>query len=470
MTRATRLGERLSGGMRQKLAVAMALLHEPPLLLLDEPTTGIDPISRVDLWRLISAAAASGTAVLLSTVYIDEAERAAAVCVLDRGRVLLAGAPDAVIATVAGRMYTVGVDQARPSQECWRDGTTWRLYADGAPPAGAVPAQADLSDAVIAAALTVTGAGARRGFKSATASGTGAPAGGAAHDPDVLVSARGVSRRFGDFVAVHEVDLDVRRGEIVGLLGANGAGKTTLIRLLLGLLQETEGQIELFGRPPDRATRALLGYVPQGLGLWDDLTVSENLAFAAGAFAVRAPAALNPDLEAARQAPVRDLPLGLRRRLAFTAALAHDPRLLVLDEPTSGVDPLARARLWDTVHAAAERGAGVLVTTHYMDEASQCDRLVILAAGVVVAAGTVASIVGDRTVAEIRTGDWAAAFAALDAADVRVAVSGRDLRIAEAARPAAEAALTAAGIAASSRPVPATLEEVFVDLVTGAST
>ena len=185
---------------------------------------------------------------------------------------------------------------------------------------------------------------------------------------------------------------------------------------------------------------------------------------------MRAPAALDPDLEAARQALVRDLPLGLRRRLAFTAALAHDPHLLVLDEPTSGVDPLARARLWDTVHATAERGAGVLVTTHYMDEASQCDRLVILAAGVVVAAGTVASIVGDRTVAEIRTGDWAAAFAALDAADVRVALSGRDLRIAEAARPATEAALAAAGIAASSRPVPATLEEVFVDLVTGDST
>jgi ABC-2 type transport system ATP-binding protein len=290
----------------------------------------------------------------------------------------------------------------------------------------------------------------------------------AASEP--LVRARRVTRRFGDFAAVKDVDLDVGRGEIVGLLGANGAGKTTLIRLLLGLLPETAGEIELFGEPPSRATRAKLGYVPQGLGLWDDMTAAENLSFAAAAFGAPVPTGLDPDLEAALDTLVADLPLGLRRRLAFTAALAHDPRLLVLDEPTSGVDPLGRARLWDTIHGAAERGAGVLVTTHYMEEASQCDRLVILAAGEIVAAGTVASIVGDRTVDEIEADDWAAAFAALDAAGVPVALRGRRLRVALIHEREANAALDAAGLGRRSRPAAATLEEAFVELVSGEST
>jgi ABC-2 type transport system ATP-binding protein len=285
-----------------------------------------------------------------------------------------------------------------------------------------------------------------------------------------LVEARDVSQRFGDLVAVDHVDLVVWPGEIVGLLGANGAGKTTLIRMLLGLLRASEGSISLFGEPPSRATRALLGYVPQGLGLWDDLTVTENLAFAAGAFGSRPPAVLDPDLEAARDALVRELPLGLRRRLAFTAALAHGPRLLVLDEPTSGVDPLARARLWDTVHDAAGAGAGALVTTHYMEEASQCDRLIVLADGSIVAAGTVADIVGGRNTLEIECDDWAAAFAALDDAGVPVALAGRRLRLQEADREAATSALAAAGLRAGVRVTAATLEEAFVDIVTGGST
>jgi ABC-2 type transport system ATP-binding protein len=283
----------------------------------------------------------------------------------------------------------------------------------------------------------------------------------------LLVEARGVTRRFDSFVAVDRVDLDVRPGEIVGLLGANGAGKTTLIRMLLGLLRASEGSISLFGEPPSRATRALLGYVPQGLGLWDDLTVTENLAFAAGAFGSRPPETLDPDLEAAGGTLVRELPLGLRRRLAFTAALAHAPRLLVLDEPTSGVDPLARARLWDTVHDAAEAGAGALVTTHYMEEASQCDRLVVLADGAIVAAGTVDDIVGGRTVFEVESDDWAAAYAVLDDAGVRVALAGRRLRLREADRETATRVLAEAGIGTGMRTSPATLEEAFVDIVTG---
>ena len=208
-----RLAGRLSGGMRQKLAFALAMLHEPRLLILDEPTTGVDPVSRSEVWRLIAAAAADGAAVLVATTYIDEAERAEDVLVLDAGRVVAAGPPEAVAAALP------------------------RPQAVRSPSARMAPAP-DL----------------------------------AGHSP--LAETRAATRRFGDFVAVDAVDLMVRPGEVVGLLGANGAGKTTLIRMLLGLLRPTSGAAQLFGKVPSRAARRRLGYVPQGLGLWDDMSVA----------------------------------------------------------------------------------------------------------------------------------------------------------------------------------------------------
>ncbi len=312
-----------------------------------------------------------------------------------------------------------------------------------------------------------------------------------------LVDVRAVTRRFGDFVAVDAADLTVEPGEVVGLLGANGAGKTTLIRLILGLLRPNGGRVRLFGEPPSRRTRRRLGYVPQGLGLWEDLTVTENLEFSAGAFGVvtrsdravaptagapvaSAPAAgapvraaggaelLDADLHAARDQLVRDLPLGLRRRLAFAAALAHHPDLLVLDEPTSGVDPLARAHLWDTIHATVEGGAGALVTTHYMDEAEQCDRLVVMALGVVIAQGTMRTIIGAATAVEVEVeaDHWESAFAALDAAGLPLALAGRLLRVPGGDEARVQAALDARLVAARIRIVPATFEETFVTLAT----
>jgi ABC-2 type transport system ATP-binding protein/ribosome-dependent ATPase len=271
----------------------------------------------------------------------------------------------------------------------------------------------------------------------------------------------GVTRRFGELLAVDAVHLHVEAGEVVGLLGANGAGKTTLIRLLLGLLPSSDGHVLLFGVPPSRETRRRIGYVPQGLGLYDDLTPRENLAFAQAAFGGERDA-VPPSLRPVEDVPVGRLPLGVQRRVAFAQALAHRPDLLVLDEPTSGVDPLARARLWETIREASDAGAGALVTTHHMDEAEECDRLVVMADGRVVAEGTVAEIVGDSRVAVIETDAWERAFEAIEAAGLAAALVGRTLRVPGASPAEAERAL--GGLPARVSEAPATLEERFLEL------
>ena len=276
--------------------------------------------------------------------------------------------------------------------------------------------------------------------------------------PQSLVRATGATRTFGEVTAVDDVSMSVAGGEVVGLLGANGAGKTTLIRLLLGLLPTTCGDVELLGGPPDRERRRRLGYVPQGLGLYGDLTVAENLAFTCQAYGV-APPELPTVLRGSSDVLVRELSLGLQRQLAFLAALAHSPLVLVLDEPTSGVDPLARAALWDTVREQADRGTGVLVTTHNMQEAAQCDRLLLMSRARLVAQGSEVDIIGDTTAAAVRTDDWAAAFAALNAAGQPVMLAGRDVRVADADLEGLRAVLAAAGIGAEVVAVPATIEE-----------
>jgi ABC-type multidrug transport system ATPase subunit len=278
-----------------------------------------------------------------------------------------------------------------------------------------------------------------------------------------LASAGGATKRFGALLAVDDVDLEVAAGEVVGLIGANGSGKTTLIRMLLGLLAPTAGRVRLFGEPPSRRTRARLGYLPQSLGLYEDLTVAENLAFSTAAYGGSG-AVLEGELAEARDVLVRELPLGLRRRAAFAIALGHHPDLLVLDEPTSGVDPLQRARLWETIRASAEDGAGVLVTTHHLAEATQCDRLVVLASGRVAAAGTPGEVVGDTTAVEVRTPSWEAAFTALDQAGLPVSLVGRALRVPGADQATVGEALAAAGVPADLAPVPASFEEAFVVL------
>ena len=375
-----RLAGQLSGGMRQKLGAICAMVHRPRMLVMDEPTTGIDPVSRADLWRLIAQAAARGAAVVVSTSYLDEAERASEVVALDG---------------ISGAVQTM------PRAELRADVST-----------------------------------------------------------TVLAEVRHVSRTFGTNLVVDDVDLEVHPGEVFGLLGPNGAGKTTLIRMLLGLLRATSGEVLLFGERPSRSTRKRLGYVPQSLGLYDDLTPRENMAFSASAFEIPAPP-LPSELD--RSQTVGDLSRGLQRRVAFAQALAHSPDLLILDEPTSGVHPEAAAGLWTSVREATAGGAGALVTTHSMSEASECDRLAIMAEGRVVAAGTLAQIVGDSRTLVIEAPDWAEAFSLLDSAGIHSALVGNELRV-----PVEEESRTAAALSGLSgvgtRVEPATLEERFLQL------
>ncbi len=277
-----------------------------------------------------------------------------------------------------------------------------------------------------------------------------------------LATVRGLVVRFGDVVALDGVDLEVAQGEVLGLLGANGAGKTTLIRALLGLLGPSAGRVGLFGAAPTRHARLRVGYVAQTLGLYQDLTVAENWRFARAAYGTTS--SLPAELEAWAELLVAELPLGAQRQAAFAQALGHDPDLLVLDEPTSGVSPLGRARLWERIRERAEAGAGVLVTTHDMEEAEQCDRLLVLVDGRVAARGTRAEIVGGRHVSQVRSEQWRRAAASLDAAGLAVQLHGRLLRVPSDASTVREC-LLGAGVDASIDVVPASLEEAFVSLV-----
>jgi ABC-2 type transport system ATP-binding protein len=448
------LAGELSGGMRQKLGFCMAILHMPRLLILDEPSTGVDPVSRVELWALIADAAAKGAAVALATTYLDEAERAHGVLVLDAGVPLLSGAPAEVLSNAPGT-----ITQLRRATEpalAWRRGRMIHQWHPGVPRPDETAIAVDMEDAVVAAAL------ANRGGREPVVA---VPAPEANSGGGMLVNAVGMSKMFGAKTVVDQVTIQVAPGEIVGLIGANGAGKTTVIRMLLGILEATQGQVLLFGAPPSRQARHGVGYVPQGLGLYKDMTVEENLAFVSAAY--KRPARPTGELERISGEVVSGIGLGRQRQLAFTCALAHAPTLLVLDEPTSGVDPIARARLWDTIHTQAERGAGLLVSTHYMQEAEQCDRLILLDLGRLVAEGTTSEIIGDTTVVRVHTDRWPAAFEALRSAEVPVALAGREVRAVETPVGRVREVLAAAGVVGRVEVVTATLEEKMTAIVRG---
>ncbi|XSG83847.1 MAG: ATP-binding cassette domain-containing protein [Methylohalobius sp. ZOD2] len=411
-----RLARRLSGGMKQKLGLSCVLVGNPRLLLLDEPTVGVDPLSRRDLWRIIyRQVEEKGVTVILSTAYLDEAERCQEVLLMHQGELIDQGSPRRYVQAMVGRSWQATVPKEMSKRAFVQQMADLSDVVDAVilgdnvhvvtrtetppepPPSKtaetrpvfqAVPPRLeDYFIAVLAertdrrpAAVDLGRARVKRG-------------------KEAVITVNNLKRRFGPFYAVDGIDFEVYRGEVFGLLGANGAGKTTTFRMLCGLLPVSEGEAKVAGvdlRKAPARVRARLGYMAQHFSLYGHLSVDENLYFFSGVYGLRGReqrqrirwALTALELEPFRQQPAAHLALGYQQRLALACALLHSPEILFLDEPTSGTDPLARREFWQRINNLAEQGVTVLVTTHFMEEAEYTDRLLIMQAGKVLAAGT----------------------------------------------------------------------------------
>ena len=420
-----RLAGRLSGGMKQKLGLACTLIRTPELLLLDEPTVGVDPLSRRELWSIVNRLVReAGVSVFVSTLYLDEAEHCHEVVILHEGEVLGQDPPRFFSASMQGRTWTVDAPGRKPRAVQARlarfagvvdavvQGERVRLIAEE----GSTPDPARLLAGLEGATLSPAEPRFEDAFIDLLRSRL--PAASAARDEPrpspvpahidraaggPVIEVQDVQRRFGDFYAVKGVTFQVDRGEVFGLLGANGAGKSTTFRMLCGLLPASSGRLRVAGVDVRRAAadaRARLGYMSQRFSLYGYLSVRQNLNFfssAYGLFGRGRAARIAWALEQFQLAPFADsasadLPLGYKQRLALACALMHEPEILFLDEPTSGVDPLARREFWQRINELAEQGVTVLVTTHFMEEAEYCDRLAVMASGAILALGTPAEV------------------------------------------------------------------------------
>ena len=411
-----RLARRLSGGMKQKLGLACAMITMPRLLVLDEPGVGVDPLSRRELWRMVREQTRDDTAVIWSTSYLDEAQKCDSTLLLNRGKLLYSGSPRDFVGQMNDRVVKVGgIAPERKRAEVMRILSRDRVV-DATIQGSAI--RATLSAPFIAErdeSLLFDGYRAEKaepcfedrfievlGGAPKTIFSERAPSrerNVAKLRADTIVEARGLTKRFGSFIAASDIEFSIRRGEIFGLLGPNGAGKSTTFKMLCGLLRPSSGDGFVGGvslRRSASEARRKLGYMAQKFSLYSDLTVEQNLYFYAGVYGMTRQASREAierttseyDLERYTTTRAGELPLGFKQRLALAAATIHSPEALFLDEPTSGVDPLARREFWNRVNAFAERGVAVLVTTHFMDEAEYCDRVALILDGRKIAQGT----------------------------------------------------------------------------------
>lgn len=427
-----RLAGNLSGGMKQKLQLICALIHTPAVLLLDEPTNGVDPVSRRDFWRSLYGLLEQQVAILATTAYLDEAERCHRIVLINRGRVLASGKPDELKASLHRSLVVVETTQARSAARLLKArlraaqvslfGSSVHLMCTDASktqqealavlsearlPVDEVSTQEpSLEDAFVSMLSADTGL-AQHGDRSngesneplnkpEIISSSSKDDSGGAHS---AVEVKGLTRQFGDFTAVDGVSFEVPAGQIFGFLGPNGAGKSTVIRMLCGLLKPTAGRGTVGGydllRQPELIKRNI-GYMSQKFSLYEDLRVEENLNFYGGIYglggrrlAQRKQWALDmAGLADRRRSMTAPLSIGWKQRLALACAVLHQPPVVFLDEPTSGVDPLSRRKFWDLIYEMAESGVTVFVTTHYMEEAEYCDRLALIYRGELIAVGS----------------------------------------------------------------------------------
>jgi ABC-2 type transport system ATP-binding protein len=405
-----RLAGKLSGGMKQKLGLACALLSQPKLLLLDEPGVGVDPVSRRELWAMVKDLIGQGVGVLWSTAYLDEAERCDIVYLMHEGKMLYAGPPEDFTQRVHGRVFRVPVsaERRRPllrqalDQKTVLDGVIQGdslrlLMREGKPraqelgelAAQACPAKPRFEDAFV----EIIGGGPR---------GSSALVENYARVPDnhrPVIVAAGLTKVFGDFTAAKDIKFEVPRGEIFGLLGPNGAGKSTTFKMLCGLLTPTSGTGSVAGfdlRTARADARQSLGYMAQKFSLYGDLSVRQNLDFFSGAYGLggkKRKDSIDRVIEVFHLQPYvaqnsGALPLGFKQRLALACAVMHEPPVLFLDEPTSGVDPIVRREFWSHINGLVEKGVTVLVTTHFMEEAEYCDRIALIYRAHAIASGS----------------------------------------------------------------------------------
>jgi drug efflux transport system ATP-binding protein len=417
---ADRLAGQLSGGMKQKLALVCVLVPQPRVLLLDEPTTGVDPVSRREFWDTLAHLSADGLTILVATPYLDEAERCHGVALMHDGELREMGTPIELRRSLNAKRLElrtanlaeaehVLLDISGPEKsiiDVQRFGDRLDLLVRDPDEAKRI-----LNERMRAAGLQVDELRVDEPTLENTFVATLRRLGHQAHETPfpgrhdhrklrerIAISATNLTKQFGSFTAVKNVNLRIHYGEIYGLLGANGAGKTTIIKMLCGLLDPTEGDIQLVGESVDLRSfevRQRIGYMSQKFSLYNDLSIQENLDFFAGVYGV-------PENE--REEKIRwvlsfsgledkqnqitgSLPGGWKQRVAFGAAIMHEPEVLFLDEPTSGVDPLARRAFWKMINRLADAGTAVLVTTHYLEESEQCNRLGLMVAGELVAEG-----------------------------------------------------------------------------------
>ncbi len=408
-----RLAGKLSGGMKQKLGLACALMARPKVLLLDEPGVGVDPVSRLDLWRMVQALTDEGMAVVWSTAYLDEAERCESVLLLNQGQLLFDGPPQELTAQLEGRSFrleNVGAERRAVLTEALdlpsvSDGVIQGAGVRVVLRAGAGAQQIQ----ALAERAQVRLAPVPARFEDAFIDLLGGGPGGTSTlaerlppvelDSDIAVSCRHLTKRFGAFTATDNVSFEVQKGEIFGLLGPNGAGKSTTFKMLCGLLKPTAGEAHVVGHDLRHATGAAksrLGYMAQKFSLYGLLSVRQNLEFSAGVYQLEGNTRRERieemiatfDLGKWLSATPDSLPLGHRQRLALACALMHRPPVLFLDEPTSGVDPITRREFWTHINGLARKGVTIMVTTHFMDEAEYCDRVAMLSRARLIALDT----------------------------------------------------------------------------------